>query len=318
MSRFLAALNNSNLCRPPVWLMRQAGRYLPEYKALRKHHSLLKMFLTPELIAEVTLMPIQRFGMDASILFSDILMIAKGMGLKLDFENGPTVEPYVSRQSWQRLDWDIKQMDPVLEGIRKIKAISSTPLIGFCGGPFTVSTYLISEEERSVWMEDGQFSSFLDRLTDHSIDYLKAQISAGVDVIQIFDSWACLLDDTQWEKWSLRPLQKIVQAIGVPVIIFMRGSSKRAERIAQIHPAAISLDWERPIQEVRKKISLPLQGNLDPAVLLRPINEVRIAAKEILDSMRQDPGFIFNLGHGVLPTTPVEAVEALFETVAGN
>lgn len=317
MSRFLAALNNQNQGRPPVWLMRQAGRYLPEYKQLRKNHSLLEMFLSPDLIAEVTLMPIKRFDMDASILFSDILMVARGMGLNLDFEEGPKVTPSIDSENWKSFQWDLDPLTPVFEGIAKIKARSSTPLIGFCGGPFTVSTYLIPPEIRQNWMrEDAQsFTAFLDRLTEHSIAYLQAQVAAGVDAIQVFDSWASLLNEKEWEKWSLAPLKKMIQALNIPAIVFMRGSGRRAEKIAEIRPAAISLDWECRLKEIRQKVYLPLQGNLDPSLLLRPVDEVREEVHKILEEMQGDPGFIFNLGHGVLPTTSVNAVQALVNAV---
>lgn len=311
-SKFLDALQSRNRGSFPIWLMRQAGRYLPEYRALREKHSLRDLFFTPKLAAEITLMPIERFGLDAAILFSDITAIAPAMGFSLDFQEGPKVSLNPTSQKLYTVKEDLSQFEPIQEAIGYIKQKSRLPLIGFCGAPFTIATYFMPN-----WKEVPQeiFIQFLDQIAHYCIFFLKKQIEAGVDAIQIFDSWANLLENREFEIYSLQYIQKIIQSIDVPSIVFMRGSSKNAEKIAQLNPSAISLDWEIPIHEVRKKVSLPLQGNLDPELLfLRPC-EIRKKVRFIFDEMKGDPGLIVNLGHGILPNTPLESVYTLIDEI---
>ncbi len=290
--------------------MRQAGRYLPEYRAVREKYLLEEMFFTPEIAAEITLMPIQRFGFDAAILFSDITIIAPALGLKLVFNEGPHVTPFVTPENISQLPLDIHTLQPIFDTIRLVKQQLSVPLIGFCGGPYTVATYLMGEQS---WEKHPSFGKLIDRLTEVSILYLQQQIAAGADVVQVFDSWANRLDGEEFEKYSLGPLRKIVQSVNKPVIVFMRGSARRAEQIAQLG-CAISIDSERPLADVRSQVALPLQGNLDPEVLLSP-ETTRRATLSLLDTMHADPSFILNLGHGILPNTPLESVYALIDTV---
>ncbi|MDE3045375.1 MAG: uroporphyrinogen decarboxylase [Verrucomicrobiota bacterium] len=313
----LEALEGMNRGRPPVWLMRQAGRYLPEYQALRKKHTLREMFFTPELAAKVTLMPLERFGVDAAILFSDITAIAPAMGLQLEFQEGPVVKPWVTAENWRFLPERLEALEPIAEAVRLVKGKTKVPLIGFCGGPFTVSTYLVEDGQ---WMErdpDG-FGEWIDRLTEVSIASLQRQIEAGADAVQIFDSWANLLSEEQFERYSLRPLKKIIEAIKRPVIVFMRGAAMRAEELAKLGPAAVSVDWERPMSVLRKTVKIGLQGNLNPDVLFFPVKEVRATTRALLEEMKGDPAFIVNLGHGVKPGTPLEAVEALVSEVKSD
>jgi uroporphyrinogen decarboxylase len=295
--------------------MRQAGRYLPEYQALRAHHSLREMFFTPHLAAEVTLQPIRRFGFDAAILFSDIMAIAPAMGFDLEFQEGPRVFPFATAQNWRSLKQDLGLLDPIAEAALQAKKQLAVPLIGFCGGPFTIATYLM--ESSDAWRGES-FSAFLDSIADVCIASLQRQIEAGVYAVQIFDSWANLLSDAEFEEYSLKPLKKIIQAIDRPVIVFMRGSAQRAEKLAVLEPGAISVDWERSLQEIRRTVKIPLQGNLNPDLLFAPIAQVRGTVRAMLDAMKEDPAYIVNLGHGIKPGTPLEAVAAFVEEVHFN
>jgi uroporphyrinogen decarboxylase len=310
MSKFLDALQGSNRGAPPIWLMRQAGRYLPEYRALRALHPLRELFFTPHLAAEVTLQPIRRFGFDAAILFSDITAIGPAMGFDLEFREGPHVFPKASKNNWQKLKQDLNALNPIGEAAFLAKKQLDVPLIGFCGGPFTIATYLAEKR----W-EEEDFQAFLDHIADVCIISLKWQIEAGVDAVQIFDSWANLLSDEEFEEYSLKPLRKIIAAIDTPVLIFMRGAAKRVERLMSLKPAAISVDWERSLAEIRRTIKVPLQGNLNPDLLFQPTEQIRREVRILLEEMRGDHAFIVNLGHGVKPGTPLEAVAALVETV---
>ncbi|MDP1835128.1 MAG: uroporphyrinogen decarboxylase [Chlamydiales bacterium] len=331
-SLFLNALSCCNDGRPPVWLMRQAGRYLPEYRALRARHDFLDMCHRPELIADVTLMPIKRFDMDAAILFSDILIVLEILGRKVRFEEG--VGPVIDRPLANAIDVhelkiaDISQLSFVAEGIARIKQQLRQPLIGFCGGPFTVASYLIeggssrelSKTKRWMFQDPDSFHQLLDIITQINIDYLKLQVAAGVDAIQVFDSWAQVLAPNHFEEFSLRYMDKIVKALEPtkkPIILFCRGSSVFAKQLASSQPSAISVDWNSDLAHQRKLLgpNIAIQGNLDPHLLFAPLHVIRREAEDLLSRMRGDKGFIFGLGHGVLPETPIEAVETLVNCV---
>ncbi len=331
--RFLEALGCRNRGRPPVWLMRQAGRYLPEYRALRERYAFEEMCRQPDLIAQVTQMPIKRFGVDAAILFSDILLILETFGRTVRFVEG--VGPVVTEPI--RNGADLSNMPEgaveetlnfVAAGVRQLKQELDVPLIGFCGAPFTVASYLIEGgssrdfAHTKAWMyrDPVSFSALLDRISDASIRYLKMQVEAGVDAIQIFDSWANVLTHHQFSAFSLAYFQRIVDAIqpmGVPVILFCRGSSFYAEQLAQLKPAGLSLDWNGSLPQIRRSLGsdVALQGNLDPQLLFAPTDVVQRETQRLLDEMSGDPGFILGLGHGVLPKTPLESVSALVDSV---
>lgn len=321
--RFLDALGKKNQGRPPVWFMRQAGRYLPEYRLLREKHSLRDLFFTPSLAAEVTMMPIRRFGFDAAILFSDITAIAPAMGYSLDFCEGPLIQPLAKATHWEALREDLSLLDPIAEAAALVKQQLEVPLIGFCGGPFTIATYLIEQHDgvglpqTYSWMQNDPigFAKFLDRICDVCIHSLNLQIQAGADAVQIFDSWANALDEAQFATFSLPFLRKIARSVKCPTILFMRGSALRAEQLAEIENAAISLDMGRKVSEVRQFVSAPLQGNLDPDLLFQPLEDIKRAVRSLLQEMHSDPGFIVNLGHGIKPGTPLEAVSAVLETI---
>lgn len=293
---FLEALKCRNRGRPPIWLMRQAGRYLPEYRALRKKYTLRELFFTPELAAQITLMPIDLIGVDAAILFSDITVVALPLGFSLDFSEGPVIQGGLQRQS-------IELLEPIAETIRLVKAQLKVPLIGFCGGPFTVASYINGDP------------ALLDPITEVTIEYIHMQERAGVDAIQIFDSWADRLTVEEFQKFCVPYLKRIVEATHVPVILFMRGASVRVDELVRLKPDAISFDWAEPLSALRKKVPMAIQGNLNPDLLYEPLSVIRQKTKELLESMQGDPGFIVNLGHGVKPDVPVDAVRCLVDTV---
>lgn len=296
---FLEALKCKNKSRPPVWLMRQAGRYMPSYRKLREKHSLRELFFTPELAAEVTLMPIDQLGVDAAILFSDITTVALPLGFSLEFSEGPVIHGKLERRG-------IETLEPIAEAIRIIKPQLKVPLIGFCGGPYTVASYINGDP------------ALLDPITEVTIEYIRMQERAGVDAIQIFESWADRLNKEEFQKFCVPYLKRLVDAASVPVIIFMRGASQRVEELVKLEPDAISFDWEKPMSELRKQVPMAVQGNLNPDLLYQPLPVIREKTKELLDSMKGDPGFIVNLGHGMKPDMSVDAVKCLVDTVKNS
>ena len=320
--RFLLALRGENQGRPPVWLMRQAGRYLPEYRILREKHSLYELFFTPELAAKITQMPLQRFALDAAILFSDITAIAPAMGLNLSFDEGPIVTPHL-RPNEKRAAARLDALSPIFEAIRLIKAQVNIPLIGFCGAPFTVASYLIERHEGHTftqtfsWMQTDPkgFLRLLDEIADLSIAYLQEQIKAGANAVQVFDSWANVLGEKR-HQYCYPYLKKIARAVNVPVIAFMRGSAELAKEIAQTG-CIVSVDESVPIKEIRRQIQGPLQGNFDPNLLFCPPEEIRRQVRIVLEQMQGDRAFIANLGHGVKVGTPLEAVAAFVDEIVG-
>lgn len=330
--KFINALQCRNREGPPVWLMRQAGRYMASYRALRNKYSFLEMCHEPDLIAEVTLLPIKQFGFDAAILFSDILMIPEALEVGLHFEEGrgPVIHRPVSSQSDVDAlpDLDLSKLNFVGEGVKRVKSQLNVPLIGFCGAPFTVASYMIEGsssrdlKKTKRWMlrEPESFHQLLKKIADASIAYLRMQIEAGVDAVQIFDSWANYLAYPQFMAFSLGYLKYILDGIRdtrIPVILFCKGSSVFAAQLSAAQPAAIGLDWNCDITKMRDQVpfNVALQGNLDPDILHAPRDVIRNEVSRIVDGMQGDQGFIFNLGHGIQPDTHEDAVQLLVETV---
>jgi uroporphyrinogen decarboxylase len=329
-SLFLDALECRNQNRPPVWLMRQAGRYMPQYRALREKHSLWQLFHEPELAVQVSLLPIDLLGVDAAILFSDILVIAELLGLHVRFpdQGGPRVEPAIRTaaavDALPVLDVE-STLGYVLRTIQLLKPALNVPLIGFCGGPFTVASYFIDSgskhefEHTKAWMEKdpASFHRLLDKLTNASIAYLQAQVKAGVNAVQIFDSWASILTDAQFHMFCLPYLKRMVDAIEIPAILFCRDSSLRPEALAALEPRGVSFDWHRPMSELRAVVPshIAIQGNIDPTFLRNPKPQIQQAVRTLLDSMHGQKGFIVNLGHGVLPDIPMEHVQCFVDAV---
>lgn len=331
--KLLLALRCKNEGRPPLWVMRQAGRYLPEYRKLREKHAFLEMCHRPELAAEVTLLPLKTLDFDAAILFSDILVIAEALGVGLRFEEskGPIIERPLSTAkdvaalSIPNIDEKLRY---VSEAIKLVLPQLQVPLIGFCGAPFTVASYMIEGgssrdmKKTKQWLlrDPKSFHQLLDVITTCSIAYLRMQMASGVAAVQIFDSWANVLGHAQFREFSLAYLEKLVKVVkgsGVPVILFCKGSSVWASQLAEISPSGISVDWQADLSHVRKVVprSIALQGNLDPDILYAGNDKIRAETKRLLQSMKGDAGYVFNLGHGIHPDTPVEAVKTLIEIV---
>lgn len=329
----LDALRCKNSSRAPVWLMRQAGRYLPEYRAIRSKHSFLDMVHNPDLAAEITLLPVRTFGMDAAILFSDILVVAEALGVGLRFQD--SVGPIIERplQTAQQVDAlpavDARDhFEDIAKTIRTLLPQLKVPLIGFCGGPFTVASYMIEggsnrdliKTKKWMMQDPASFHRLLAHIAACSIDYLKLQIQSGVHAVQIFDSWANVLGHRQFHEFCLSYLKKMVEAIrpfNIPIILFCRGSSVFAKDLAAIRPDAISVDWNADLQALRPAISpsIALQGNLDPDILYGPLSAIKQETEKLLISMRGDRGYIFNLGHGIKPDMSPDAIRVLVETV---
>lgn len=334
---FLKVLHSESCNRTPVWIMRQAGRYLPEYRALRaKAGSFMTLCKTPELACEITLQPLQRFRLDAAILFSDILTIPDAMGLGLSFVEGEG--PQFERRIESLADIEALQVpDPeeklsyVTDAIRLIKQELSgkAPLIGFAGSPWTLACYMIEGGKsqnfhaiKSMLYKDPKaLHLLLDKLAQSVILYLTAQIHAGVDTVMIFDSWGGILSPKEYLEFSLHYTQKIIASLPkIPVILYTKNSGVCLEEIAQSGCQVIGIDWTVDIQKARQRIpeNLILQGNMDPAVLLSNPERIEQEVKSILSNFpktTQHPNHIFNLGHGITPDIPVENVEAFIEAV---
>lgn len=335
--RFLKALNKEPVDRPPVWLMRQAGRYLPEYREVRSKTDFLGLCKTPELACEVTLQPIRRFGFDASIVFSDILIVPEAMGLELTFGpgEGPKLAPPVrSEADMKRLAvFDPLEKTPfVMEAVKLIvnELPKDVPLIGFAGSPFTVACYMIEGEgskhflevKRMMYAAPEVMTALLDKIVECTIPYLRAQVEAGCRAIQLFDTWASELSPDDLERFAVKPAKRIIDALrdtGVPIIYFARGCADALDVVKQAGADCYGLDWRARISKAWKELGeVAVQGNLDPAALYGPVSVVKQKTQAILDDVGGRPGHVFNLGHGILPTTPLESVEALLEVVRGS
>jgi uroporphyrinogen decarboxylase len=336
--RFLEPFQGQALSPPPVWLMRQAGRYLPEYRATRsKAGSFLKLCYNPELAAEVTLQPIRRFGFDAAILFSDILVVPDALGQRLEFVEGegPKLEPIRDLASLTRLDASrcAATFEKIYGTVARVRADlpKDTALIGFCGAPWTVATYMVEgggskdQAETRLWAfrdRDG-FQQLMDLLVEVSIEYLSGQVKAGADVLQIFDTWAGSLPEDEFVHWVHKPTQAIVQRMkqlhpAIPVIGFARGAGVRAAAYGrETGVDGLGCDTAMPLAQMKsiaRDTGKVVQGNLDPLLLVAggPAMERRVG--EIVAAMAGTP-FIFNLGHGIVPQTPPEHVAKLVELV---
>ncbi len=323
--------------RPPIWIMRQAGRYLPEYRAVRTEaKNFLELCYTPDLATEVTLQPLRRFDLDAAILFSDILVIPDALGQSVRFEagEGPVLDP-VSVESIAGLGKERDALDhlaPVLETVRRLRAALAPEktLIGFCGSPWTVATYMIggrgSPDQAAARLFALQhpeaFADLLDVLVQTSVDYLVAQFEAGADVVQLFESWALNLDDVAFAERVIEPNRRIVEGVrarvpNAPIIGFPRGAAGNLARYAdQTGANALGLDYATPLDFAAKHLpaSLPVQGNLDPLRLVAGGAQLDERVDQVIAAFADRP-HIFNLGHGIVPETPIEHVERLVERV---
>jgi uroporphyrinogen decarboxylase len=330
---FIRALKGETLTRPPFWLMRQAGRYLPEYRETRAHAgSFLDLCFAPELAVEVTLQPLRRYGMDAAILFSDILVVPYALGQKLDYVEGegPKLDPIRTAAGLGRLSIDAfhERLAPVYETVRRLSTAipETTALIGFAGSPWTVACYMVegggSKEYAHVksfaYGDPQGFSALIDQLVRVTADYLSAQIKAGAEAVQVFDSWAGVLPAPEFRKWVIEPTKRLVELLaarhpGVPVIGFPRGAGPMYREYAvETGVTALGLDTTVPPEWAAAELQsvLPVQGNLDPIMVVAGGDAMRDAAIRILKGFSGGP-FVFNLGHGVVQTTPPEHVGQL-------
>jgi uroporphyrinogen decarboxylase len=329
----LRALARQPTPHVPIWLMRQAGRYLPEYNATRaRAGSFLALAKTPALATEVTLQPLERFPLDAAILFSDILTIPDAMGLGLRFAEGegPRFErPVRDEKSVMALQAPDPEAELryVTDAVRQIRAslAGRVPLIGFSGSPFTLACYMVegagSDDWRMLKAMRHARPELLHRLLEVNARavsaYLQAQIAAGIDVAMIFDTWGGILAHDDYETFSLAYTREVVRGLKVPTILFTKGGSPWLEAMMRSGVHAVGLDWTADARQARTlaRGRVALQGNLDPLALLAPEQAVRAAARRVLDAFGSQPGHIFNLGHGILPTTPIDAVSALVDEV---
>ena len=337
--RLIRALNRQPVDATPIWVMRQAGRYLPEYRAVRaKAGSFLTLCKTPELACEVTLQPLRRYELDASILFSDILTIPDAMGLGLHFVEGEGPQfthPLRTATSIQQLTpSSIDQLEYVYDAIKLIQheLDGKLPLIGFCGSPWTVGAYAVEGRAKNGFptllkmlkKEPALLHLLLEKFALSICAHLNAQIEAGVQVVMIFDTWGGMLDTANYEAFSLHYVKKIIAGLKpnanqekVPVILFTKGGGQWLEMMAQSGSDALGVDWNITLQEARARVGqqVALQGNLNPSILLSSPEIIRDEVQKVLTSFGPGAGHIFNLGHGITPDVPPEHVAVLVDAV---
>jgi uroporphyrinogen decarboxylase len=329
---FLRACRNEPIGETPIWIMRQAGRYLPEYRAVREKHGFLEICRTPELCAEVTAQPIERFGFDAAILFSDILLPLIAMGVPIEFDPGPTLGRRIThRREIASLEWrgaaSLPHIRPVIRAVRE-RLHGRVPLIGFAGAPFTLASYLVdagASKDASLTRsflarDEAGFAELLDLLAGATIDYLKEQIAAGVDAVMLFDTQAGWLPPGDFARTAAAAADRVLRAIpkSTPTIYFALASSNgQLDAMRAIHSDVVGLDYRVSLSQARAILGSGrcVQGNLDPAALVGPPEQVVKRAEAVLRENGGRPGFIFNLGHGIYPDTPVENVTLLVETL---
>ena len=340
--RLIRACRRQEVDRAPVWMMRQAGRYMPEYRALRAKYDFMTMCKTPELAAEVSMQPYEILGVDAVIMFSDILVPVEAMGMKLDIveSKGPVLEDPVRAEAQVEkliVPDPVETMPFVMETIRLLRKRldASAPLIGFAGAPFTLASYMVegggtrnyAEIKRMMYREPMTIHRLLDKLADTIILYINAQIEAGAQVVQLFDTWAGELSAADYEEFALPYQRKIFERIhrdpsgrghsgsGVPAILYVNGCSHILEKMAESGADVLSIDWRIDLAEARLRVGdkVALQGNLDPCELLGTPETVAESVKEILKK-GGGLGHVMNLGHGILPMVPVENARAFIET----
>lgn len=332
---FLAACKRQPVAHRPVWLMRQAGRYMPEYRAIRERSSFLESCKTPDIAVEITLQPVRALGVDAAILFSDIMVPLEGMGLEIEFAPGPKLrDPVRTRAQVDALRVpDPRESVPyVLETLRRLRAElpGHVALIGFCGAPWTLANYVVqggsakefTRMKRLLYEDAAAGEALLHKLASTNAAYLRAQIEAGAQAVQIFDTWAGLLDPDDYARWSLPYVKQMIADVraehaDVPIIYFARDAWNAVEHLVACDADVLSIDWRVPLDVARRTLGrdIAVQGNLDPAALFAPWPVLRERADAVLERAGDAPGHIFNLGHGVLPETPVDNVRRLVEHV---
>jgi uroporphyrinogen decarboxylase len=331
--RFLRACRREPVDCTPIWMMRQAGRYMAEYRALREKHTLLELCRTPELAVEVTLQPIRAFGFDAAILFSDLLIPLAPMGIPFDFQKGegPVIEKPV-RSAADVLA--LRRFEPrdelkmVLDAIRALRGELAVPLIGFAGAPFTLASYAIegghsnnfARTKALMYGDPATWHRLAGLLSEIVADYLRAQVEAGVQAVQLFDSWIGALDALDYREFVLPHVRRIFEALAdldVPKIHFGTGTAHLLAIQREAGGTVIGVDWRTPLDEGRLLAGegVAVQGNLDPTLLLGPRERLLARVDEVLERAGSRPGHVFNLGHGILPGTPPDAVKAVVDHV---
>ncbi|MDF1760935.1 MAG: uroporphyrinogen decarboxylase [Coxiellaceae bacterium] len=332
--RLIRALLRQPVDRTPVWMMRQAGRYLPEYRAVRKKlPNFMQFCRTIDAVTEVTLQPLERFALDAAIIFSDILTVPQAMGIDLAIEpqRGPVIHnPITCASDVEKLSSNtVAELQYVADAIVSVKKAlnNRVPLIGFAGSPWTIATYVVEGGssklfhtiKRMMYAEPKLMHALLQKITDLTIDYLIMQMDAGVDVVQVFDSWGGVLSGNAYQEFSLNYMRRIVEALKlkdpkIPVILFTKGGGQWLELMADTGCDALGLDWTTDLSVARQRVGdkVALQGNLDPAVLLSTPEAVTTETKKVLAAYGEGTGHVFNLGHGINKDTPIENVEAMF------
>jgi uroporphyrinogen decarboxylase len=336
---FIDVLAGHRQTIPPVWMMRQAGRYLPEYREVRaKAGGFLDLCFTPELAAEVTLQPIRRFNFDAAIIFSDILVIPYALGRSVRFEvgEGPRLEPLDDPDKVRTLSprADMDKLEPVFEALRIVRRAldPKIALIGFCGAPWTVATYMVAGHgtpdqapaRMMAYRHPDAFAEIIDALVANSIDYLQGQLAAGADALQIFDTWAGVLPPREFARWSIEPTRRIVAGVRAKVpdakiIGFPRGvGALLPDYVEATGVDAVSIDWTAEPSFIRERVQskVAVQGNLDPLVLITGGDALNRAVDDVLANYAQGR-LIFNLGHGIQPETPIAHVEQMLKRVRG-
>ncbi|PKP94355.1 MAG: uroporphyrinogen decarboxylase [Alphaproteobacteria bacterium HGW-Alphaproteobacteria-16] len=338
MKPLLSVLSGERIDSPPMWLMRQAGRYLPEYRALRAEKGgFLELVNDSDAAAEVTLQPIRRFGFDGAILFSDILVVPHALGQDLWFETGegPRLAPKLVDHALSALTAAPQRLDPVYGTVRRVAAAlpPEVTFLGFAGSPWTNATYMVAgqgsrdqgETRRMAYRDPVAFAEIIDAIVAMSVDYLAKQVEAGVEAVQLFDSWAGSLSPAQFERWVIAPNAAIVTGLrarcpDVKIIGFPKGAGgKLAAYARETGVDAIGLDETVDPAWAHRELpaGMPVQGNLDPLALIAGGEELRTAVARVVDALRERP-HIFNLGHGILPDTPIAHVEQLIAIVRGN
>lgn len=325
-SPFLVALAGQPAPYTPVWFMRQAGRYQPEYRKLRERYRLVELVREPELGAQVAALPVEKFGFDAAILFADITTPLEAMGADLELVEG---KGPVFAAPLQPGQFTLHPLQPdegvpfISLAIRILKNRLSVPVIGFAGGPFTLASYLIEGGpsrnflKTKTWMYQNSesFTALLEFLAENMASYLNAQLSAGAAAVQIFDSWAGTLSQADFKRYLIPSLRTLIENVSGPVIYFTAQNFHLLEQIASLKPAAVGLGTTSPLAESRNQIDLPVQGNLDPALLFASESVLSREIRNILAENSGRPGHIFNLGHGILPGTPESSVARAVELV---
>ncbi len=331
--RLLKACRREEVDCTPVWIMRQAGRYLPEYRKIRKKYDVLSICRNPEIAAEVTMLPVEKLGLDAAIIFADIMLPLETIGVKFEIKDkvGPIVhKPVRKREDVESLvEAKVKEDVPfVFETIRILRRYLKVPLIGFSGAPFTLASYMVEggasrvfERTKNLMRQESDiWHSLMGKLSDLVVDYLKEQVSAGVQVVQLFDSWVGCLSLQEYRKFVMPYSKRIfeeLRGLGIPAIHFGTNTAHLLEALKEAGGDVIGVDWRISLDEAWRRIgyNVGIQGNLDPSVLLGPTGHVKKKVIEVLIGAGNRPGHIFNLGHGILPETPVENVVELVNTV---